>query len=244
MDPTYEWNSASSPIIYKNLTFVQLDLVETSFVAAFDLKSGKEIWRSKREELPSFATPFIYEGHRVELVTLASNYARAYDPSTGRELWRMGKHATHTTPMPISANGKIFLTSGAGNTLQPVYSVVAGGEGDITLGDDETSNAFVTWSMRRGGGYLATPILYRDLLYVSENAGILAAYNPDTGERVYQARLPPSNYTASVVAADGKLYYANVDGDVIVVKAGPKFERLAVNRMGEVIQATPAISRG
>ena len=245
MDPTYEWNTASSPIIYKNSVILQVDLVSGSFIAAFDIKTGKEIWRTERsDEVPSWATPFIYEGPKhTELVTLASMFARGYDPDTGKELWKLGKHATHATPTPVAGHGLIFLTSGSGNTIQPIYALRPGAEGNITLGDDESANTFVAWSTVRGGAFLSTPILYGDLLYICGGEGILAAYKPVTGERVYQVRLPPNNYTASGVAADGKLYFPNVDGDVVVVKAGPKFEQLAVNPMGEVIQASPAVSK-
>ena len=89
-----------------------------------------------------------------------------------------------------------------------------------------------------------TPILYDDLLYICSDAGVLAVYEADTGARVYQQRLQPGGYSASPVAADGRLYFANEDGDVTVVRTGRTFERLAVNRVGQLIMATPAISRG
>jgi outer membrane protein assembly factor BamB len=245
LDPTAQWNTASSPVIYKNLVIVQIDLLHNSYIAALDIETGKQVWRTERDEKPSWPTPFVYEDAlRTELITLAPNFARAYDPATGRELWRLGKHEMYAAPTPIAGSGLIFFTSAGGNIIQPIYAVRPDGSGDITLGDDETSNRFVVWSKHRGGAFLSTPLLYRDLLYVCQSDGILSAYKPDTGERIYQARLPPNNYTASGVAADGKLYFSNADGDVVVVKAGPTFERMAVNSMGEVIQATPALSPG
>lgn len=250
-DPSYEWNTASSPVIYKNLVILQVDLLENSFIGAFDIKSGKDVWRTERDEIPSWATPFVYEGaSRSELVTLGGNFARGYDPDTGRELWRLGKHSDFPTPTPIGGKGLIFVTSGSGSTVQPIYAIRPGAKGDITLKDDQESNQSVVWSKHRGGSFVPTPILYGDLLYVCNSTssactGILAAYKAETGERVYQERLTRGgSYSASPVAADGKLYFANEDGEVIVVKAGPTFERLAVNSMGELIMATPAISRG
>ena len=104
----------------------------------------------------------------------------------------------------------------------------------------------MAWSTTRGAPLLTTPILYGDLLYVCE-AGILAAYNVETGQRVYQVRLPGAgshSFAASPVASDGKLYFTGEDGDVTVVKAGPTLEQLSVNQMGEVLMATPAITPG
>jgi len=248
LDASYEWNTASSPIIYKNLVILQVDLVENSYIAAFDIKTGKDAWRTKRDEQPSWPTPFLYEGPpRNELVTAAARFARGYDPDTGKELWRLGKHSALPTPTPTSGRGLIFITSGGGTTVQPIYAIRPGGKGDITLKDGETSNDYVVWSEHRGGSYIPTPIVYGDLLYVCSNTGILVAYDAGTGKRVYQQRLAQgggSTYSASPVAADGKLYFTSEDGDVTVVKAGPQFERLAVNKMGEVIMATPAISQG
>ena len=246
VDPSFEWNTASSPIIYKHFVILQVDLLERSFIAAFDITTGTEVWRTERDEVPSWATPLLYEGPpRTELVTLAPNFVRGYDPDTGKELWRLGKHSIYASPTPIAGRGLIFVTNGSGGTIQPIYAIRPGGSGDITLADDEASSAYVVWSTHRGGSFLPTPILYGDLLYLCSDGGILAAYQAETGERVYQERVTRGGgYTASPVAADGKLYFSSEDGEVIVVKAGPQFERLAVNPMGEVLMATPAISEG
>ena len=244
LDPSYEWNTAASPIIYKHLLILQLDIAEGPFITALDIATGKDVWRTGRDEQPSWPTPLIYEGsRRTELITAAPLYTRSYDPMTGKELWRLGKHSALSTPTPIAGNGLVFITSGGGTTVQPIYAIRPGGSGDITLEDGEDSNEHVVWSKHRGGSYIPTPILYDGLLYLCSNNGIVTAYRPDTGERVYQNRLTEGGgYSASPVAADGKLYFASEDGDVVVVKAGPTFERLASNAMGEVIMATPAIS--
>ena len=245
VDPSYEWNTASSPVIYKNLLILQVDLIKDSFIAAFDVKTGKEVWRTPRaDEAPSWATPLVYEGPaRTEIVTLAPNYARGYDLLTGKELWRLGKHSIYASPSPIPGPGLFVITSGSGNSVQPIYAIRAGADGDITLKDDEEKNGAVVWSRLRGGAYIPTPLLYDGLLYVTSEGGILAAYKIDTGERVYQERMTRGgSYSSSAVAADGRLYIASEDGDVIVAKAGPKFEKLAQNQMDEMIMASPAIS--
>jgi outer membrane protein assembly factor BamB len=246
VDPSYVWNTASSPVIYKKVLILQVDLIKDSYIAALDIDTGKDVWRTPRDDAPSWSTPLVYEGpERTEIVTLAPNYARGYDPDTGKELWRLGKHSIYAVPTPIAGPRLFLITSGSGNSVQPIYAIRPGASGNITLKDDEDSNQFVAWSKSRGGAFIPTPILYDDLLYVCSEGGIIAAYKADTGERVYQQRLTRGgSYSASPVAAGGKLYFANEDGDVIVVKAGPTFERLAQNSMGELIMTTPAIAQG
>src|SRR5437899_10014719 len=92
---------------------------------------------------------------------------------------------------------------------------------------------------------MPTPILYRGHLYTCSNNGMVTCYEARTGKQVYQQRLGGSGgYSASPVAADGKLYFTSEGGEVRVVRAGPAFELLAVNVMGEDCMATPAISDG
>src|SRR6185436_6983719 len=108
------------------------------------------------------------------------------------------------------------------------------------------SNEHIAWSKTRGGTYMPTPLVYGDYLYTCSNNGVLTCYNAETGERIYQQRIAGQSnaFTASPIAADGKLYFAGEDGDVFVVKAGPQYELLATNPMGEILMATPAISEG
>jgi outer membrane protein assembly factor BamB len=150
-----------------------------------------------------------------------------------------------TTPTPFVAHDLIFVTSGYA-PIQPIYAIKPGGNGDLTLKDGKDSSEFIAWSKQRGGPYMPTPIVYGDLLYTCSNQGVLTAYNAKTGERVYQERLGGTGaaFTASPVASDGKIYLSSEDGDVFVVKAGPKYELLAKNPVGEVMMATPAISDG
>jgi outer membrane protein assembly factor BamB len=245
-DVDYQWEYGSSPIIYKNLVFVQADIQKNSFIAALDLKTGKEVWRTAREELPSWGSPTIYEGKtRTELITVGPKAIRSYDPATGKELWRLGPMSEITTPTPFVAHDLIFITSGYA-PIQPIYAIRPGGSGDLSLKEGQESSEFIAWSKQRGGPYMPTPIVYGDLLYTCSNQGVLTAYNAKTGERVYQERLGGTGgaFTASPVASDGKIYLSSEDGDVFVVKGGPKYELLSKNAVGEVMMATPAISDG
>jgi outer membrane protein assembly factor BamB len=245
-DPDYQWEHASSPIIHKNLVILQADIQKDSFIAAYDIKTGKQVWKTLREEIPSWATPTVYEGKtRAELITNGTKAIRGYDLATGKELWRLTPNSEITTPTPFVAHDLIYVTSGYA-PIQPIYAIRPGASGDITLKAGEESNQFIAWSKKRGGPYMPTPIVYGDLLYVCSNQGVMTAYNAKTGERVYQQRLADRGgaFTASMVASDGKIYLSSEDGEIFVVKAGPKHELLSVNQMGEVLMATPAISDG
>jgi outer membrane protein assembly factor BamB len=245
-DPDYQWGTASSPIIYKNMVILQCDVQKGSFIAAYDIKDGKQVWKTPREEIPSWGTPTIYEGKtRVELITNATRAARGYDPMTGKELWRLSGNPEVTATTPVAGHDLIFICNSY-RPNQPIYAIRAGASGDISLKDGVTSNEYVAWSMQRGGTYMPTPIIYGDYLYTCANHGVLTCYNARSGERVYQQRIGDKggSYSASPVAADGKVYLSSEDGEVFVVKAGPKYELLATNNMGEVLMATPAISDG
>ncbi len=245
-DPDYQWEYGSSPIIYKNLVIVQADLQKNSFVAAYDIKSGKQVWKTPREEIPSWSTPTVYAGKtRAELITNGTKAIRGYDPMTGKELWRLTPNSEIATPTPFAAHDLIYVTNGY-RPIQPIYVVRPGATGDITLKEGKDSSEFIAWSKPRGGPYMPTPIVYGDFFYTLSNQGVMTAYNAKTGERVYQERLGGTGgaFTASPVASDGKIYMSSEDGDVFVVKAGPKHELLAKNPVGEVMMATPAISDG
>jgi len=123
--------------------------------------------------------------------------------------------------------------------------VRAGARGKLDLPAGQTQSASVAWSVMRGGTYIPTPIVYRGLLYTLHNNGRLLCYDAKTGETIYAVRVGSGGtFTASPVAADGRLFIATEEGDVFVVRAGRQYELLATNAMGEVIMATPAVSDG
>jgi outer membrane protein assembly factor BamB len=244
--PTFEWGPASSPILWHGVVFVQCDTQDDSFLLALDAESGETLWKTERDELPSWATPFVYEGASgAELVTNAPNFIRGYDPRSGDELWRLGGSSKITAPTPIAADGLIVVASGR-RPEQPLFVVRAGSRGNLTLEPGRESGAGVVWSRTRRGPYMPTPLAYGGILYVLANNGVFDAYELGTGKELYRERIPHlgSGFSASPVAADGKIYLSNEDGEMIVVKAGPAFAHIATNSMGELLMATPALSEG
>jgi outer membrane protein assembly factor BamB len=244
--PSYEWGNASSPIIYKDLVIVQCDTQEGSFILAADIRTGKTVWRTAREELPSWGTPTVVQWSGApELVTNASNFIRGYDPATGEERWRLGGSSKITAPTPIFSNGLIIVASGRAPE-RPIFAIRPGARGDITLKEGTSSNASVAWRKTNRGSYMPTPIAYREQLYVLGNDGVLDAYAIGTGQDIYRERIPHggSGFSASPVAADGKLYLSSEDGDIFVVTAGKTFAVAGRHPMGEPLMATPAIAGG
>jgi outer membrane protein assembly factor BamB len=246
--PEYEWGTASSPIVYKNTVIVQCDTQKESFVLAADLETGKTIWKTVRKELPSWGTPTVYVpsgAGKAELVTNASNFIRGYDPDSGVERWRLGGSSKITAPTPIFAKDLVIVASGRAPE-RPIFAIRPGGSGDITPVADAESSAHVTWRKTGRGSYMPTPLIYGDILYVLGNAGLFDAYDLATGAEIYRQRLEHngSGFSASPVAADGRIYLSSEDGDIFVVRAGRSFELLGKNAMGEPLMATPALSGG
>ena len=244
--PTYEWGPASSPIIWNGLVIIQCDTQADSFLLALDAETGETVWKTDRRELPSWGTPTVVTTSAgPELVTNASNFIRGYDPRTGRELWRLGGSSKITAPSPILAAGLHVIASGRGPE-RPIFAVKPGARGDLTLAKDQSASAQIVWSKSGRGSYMPTPLFYQGVLYVLANNGVFDAYDPATGKEIYRQRLPlvGSGFSASPVAADGKVYLTNEDGEMLVVEAGPAFKLIATNSMGETVMATPALSQG
>jgi outer membrane protein assembly factor BamB len=244
--PEFEWGTASSPILYKDLVIVQCDQQKGSFLTALDAKTGATVWRTERNELPSWGTPAIFPTKaRAELVTNGSNFIRGYDPASGRELWRLGGSSKITAPTPVASDDLIIVASGR-RPEAPIFAIRAGASGDITPASGKSSSRSVAWSKGQRGPYMPTPLIYGGFVYILGNAGIFDCYALADGREIYRQRIPDagSGFSASPVASDGKIYLSGEDGEIVVVKAGPKFELLARNDMADPIMATPAISGG
>src|SRR4029078_2093067 len=126
---------------------------------------------------------------------------------------------------------------------RPCNAVRAHARGDITLAGDKTSSDAVAWSRKGRGSYMPTPLVYRGIVYVLDNSGIFDAYDLKTGPEIYPQGLETmgDGFSASPVAADGKIYLSNEDGDILVVAAGREFKALAGNSMGDPLMAAAAL---
>ena len=243
--PSAQWGFASSPVIHDGVVVVQCDALNTAFLAALDIKAGKELWRTPREDYPTWSTPTIYVGEQsTQIIVNGFKHIGGYDFQTGKEIWKIDGGGDIPIPTPVVADNLVFINSAHGR-MSPIYAIKLDAKGDISLEDETTSNENIVWSVRRGGAYIQTPLIYGDYLYNLNWNGSLSCFNAKTGEQVYREQLGKMTaFAASPVAAAGKLYFCSQDGDVYVVKAGPDFEVLATNSMNDENLATPAISEG
>ncbi|MEW6745067.1 MAG: PQQ-binding-like beta-propeller repeat protein [Planctomycetota bacterium] len=244
--PKAQWGFGSSPVIHEGAVIVQCDVLKDSFLAAYDLENGEEIWRTPRSDVPTWGTPTICTlEDREQVIVNGFRHIGGYDLLTGEELWKLEGGGDIPAPTPVVAHGLVFITNSHGS-MSPLYAIRLEAIGNITPPENVDKDEFVAWMERRGGAYMPTPIVYGDYLYNCRDNGALVCYEAKTGEVKYRERLggEGGGFTASPVAADGKVYLTSEDGDVFVVKAGAEYELLAENSMGEVCMATPAISEG
>jgi outer membrane protein assembly factor BamB len=246
MVPEAQWETGSSPIIHDGVVVVQADVQKGSFLAAFDAKTGNEIWKSERSDVPTWGSPTVHTvGGKTQLIVNGMRHVGAYDFKTGKEIWKLSGGGDIPVPTPVVSDGLIYITNAHGQA-SPIYAIRETATGDVSLTGDATSNSGVAWSVAKDGGYMCTPLVYRGLVYIVKFQGVVSAFDARTGERKFQERLRGGTaaFTASPVASDGKIYLADDDGQVFVIKAGPAYEQLAMNEMGGPVLATPAISEG
>ncbi len=241
-----DWGTSTSPLLFKNTLYLQIDNEDHSFLIALDTESGKEKWRVPRNEKTNWSTPVIWKNKvRTELVT-SGQIARSYDPGTGELLWELHLGGGRNISSPVSDKEMIYLgnekRSDGGGIL---FAVKAGAEGDITPADGASNSAGVAWSLPESGLSMASPLLYKGLIYIVERGGgMISCYRSATGETIYlKIKIPDAGpFWASPWAARGMIYCMDERGITHVVKAGNEFEILTQNKLDDKFWASQAIS--
>ncbi len=228
--PEVHWGHASSPVIHEDRVFVQVDKHANSFIVAFDLGTGRELWKVERQEKPVWATPTIHVGEdRTQLLVIGGNFDRGLDLATGEELWRFPRDLQVKTPTPFVAGDQVILAGGYRG--RELYAVPVGSEGLVRE---------ATWTSDNGGPYTSTPVAYRGRVYFVRDTGIFNVLDLETGETLHRRRLE-GTYSASLLASDGHILLTSEDGVVRTLSAEEPFEELGAVEMGEPCMATPAI---
>ncbi len=244
-DRTLSWGFASSPALFEDTVIVQSDSKKDGFLAAFRAADGRELWRVPRSfvSVCSWATPGVFKtGNRTQIVANGYPYIVGYDFKTGKELWRLKSGGDIPVPTPFMAHGLIYVANAHGSKA-PLYAIRPEASGDITPAPGSSVSAGLAWIEERNGSYLQTPVVYGELIYASTSQGIFKAYDARTGRKLYEQRLGNGgSFTSSPIAAAGKIYVTNEEGQTFVIKAGPQFELLGTNELGEIVLSTPAIS--
>lgn len=237
--PDAQWGFASSPVLHDGRIIFQADVQKGSFLAAFEVEDGTEVWRVSRDDVPTWSSPTVHDdGKRKQVVVNGFRHIGGYDFDTGAELWKMAGTGDIPTPTPFVVDNLIYLTSAHGGG-SPIYVVPTNSSGMLT--PDQ-----LVWTQERGGSYLPTTIVYDGLHYVGRDNGVLSVFDAKTGEKHYAERLGGGRFSfvASPVAGDGKVYFNSEDGVTFVLAAGKKFEILAENDIGGRVLSSPAIVDG
>lgn len=244
--PDAQWGFASSPVIHDGTVYIQCDIQKGSFVAALDVQNGEEIWRTSRDEVPTWSTPAVASiGSATQIILNGYKHIGAYDALTGKEVWKMKGGGDIPVPTPIVFGDRVFICNAHGRKA-PMYAVRLDAKGDISLEGNDLSNESVVWSSPRNGAYMQTPIILDDYIYSCKDSGVLNCYDLKTGEVQYQERLGigRTGFSPSPVTANGMLYFTSEIGEVHVVESGPEFRIAHKNELGEICMSTPAISDG
>lgn len=240
-----EWEFASSPLIYNGVLIIQCDVLENSFLAAYDLKTGKELWKTIRDEYPGWCTPNIYiSDGRTRIAVNGFKHRGGYDFQTGKEIWRMSGGGDVPIPTPIIGKDLIYFNSAHGPS-SPILAINKEAKGDISLKSGQTVNQFVKWSIPRGGAYIHTMLFYKNHLYNVNWNGSVDCFDAVTGRIIYKAKLGKTqSFIASPVASDGKLYIVDEKGTVYIIQDGDKFSQVAEIPLNDICLTAPAITDG
>jgi outer membrane protein assembly factor BamB len=231
--------TAGSPLLLRDRIILYQDQYSGSFIAAFDTRTGRELWRTRRNANVGWGTPIaIRAAGRDEVIVNSQQWVYSYDPASGKELWRCGGTTYEVIPTPVVGYGLVFCSSGRAG---PTLAIKPGGSGDVT-------QTHLAWESPRGSPFVPSPILYGEQLYmVNDMASIVTSLGAQSGKVLWQGRLGVAQregFSASPVAVDGKVFFTNDDGDTFVLRAGTTFEILHVNRIGETTLASPALVDG
>ncbi|HEV7684903.1 MAG TPA: PQQ-binding-like beta-propeller repeat protein [Pyrinomonadaceae bacterium] len=245
-NPIYlDFGTGSSPALAGNLLVIVNDNEKQQFIAAFDKKTGKQIWRTNRVIGPegrrsAWVTPFVWRhALRTEIVSIGPGEVVSYDLN-GKELWRMSGMSGAPIPTPFAYEGLLYVDGGRGGLL---VAMRPGATGNISLKEGETANEYVVWSQKRAGTYLPSAVAYQGGIYVLTETGILSRFDSKSGALTYKTRIDPraTAFTTSPWIYNGKLFCLSEEGQTFVIATGEKFELLHVNELDDMAQASPAI---
>lgn len=232
--------TAGSPLLYKDRIIVYQDqrgrLGSGGFVVALDAKTGAIVWRTAREGTVGWGSPIaIRVDDHDEIIVSSQRRVQAYNPTNGKELWRCAGNLVEVIPTPAVGHGLVFCSSGRAG---PTLAIRPGGRGDVT-------DTHVVWKSPRGSPFVPSPLVYGHYLYiVNDMASIATCLDAATGQTVWQERLGDARregFSASPVGVDGKVFFTNDSGETFVLKAGPEFQVLRVNRLDAPTLASPAL---
>jgi len=237
MQTLLNFGEGSSPALHGDTIVVNWDHQGRSFIFAIDKKTGKDIWKKRRDEGTSWATPLIVEHEgRAQVIVGGTGRTRSYDLKTGEVIWECGGLTKNVTSTPVLYRGLVYLTSGYGG--KRIQAIRLGQKGDLT------NSVAIQWSNKRLGSYVSSPLIYGNNLYfIDANKNIISNFETQLGDAHYtKVRLTNlKGMFASPVGAADRVYFTGRDGNFAVIEKGPRFELLAQNSLDDHFDASPAI---
>jgi outer membrane protein assembly factor BamB len=230
------WGHSSSPVVFEDQLLLLCDHGPKSYLLSVDKRTGREKWRADRGSgKMSYSTPLVVAGpNGPEIIVNSSERVDAYNARTGEPLWFFGGTNRFPVPSPLVHDGVIYMSRGYRSS--PYMAVRPGGKGDI-------SKSHIVWENTTGGPYISSLVHDNGLVYMATDVGAVTVVDAKDGSRVWQQRIE-GVFSATPVAADGKIYFLSENGETIVIKAGRTPEVLARNDIGERQIASPAVSDG
>ncbi|MBX3731036.1 MAG: PQQ-binding-like beta-propeller repeat protein [Verrucomicrobiae bacterium] len=241
----------TSPILYGNLLIMARDGSndgedkkigwqtpwDRSYVLALDARTGREQWRTGRGlSRISHGAPTIWESpDGVQVISEAGDVVQGFDVQTGERLWTSEVLGEGKVPSAVTGEGLVFTAGGWGGK-ETIKAFRLGGRGD--LGESR-----LAWEQKRGMPKVPSLLYLKPHLFAITDGGVASCLDAATGESVWMERVG-GNFSASPVAAAGRLYLVADNGDTSVIEAGPEFKVLARNPLGEPVQASPALADG
>ena len=239
MQSRHAHGEGSSPVLHEDKLIVNWDHEGDSFLIALDKDDGRELWKAPRDEMTSWSTPVMAEADgKAQVVVSGTRRVRGYDAETGEVIWECAGLSRNVVASPVAGQGMAFAANSY--DWQAMLAIrLAGARGDIT-GTDR-----VAWTLNRLTPYVPSPLLYDDALYfLRHNQGILSCLNPRTGEEIHPpVRLPGvRNIFASPVGTPDRIYIADREGAVLVLRKSDVPVVLALNRLDDSFSASPALA--
>ena len=235
-DPVH--GNGGSPVLVGDKLIYNADGARAPFVVALDKATGTVRWKVPRtasiNQKCSFCTPLLITVNgQAQLITPGSGAVSALDPQDGHELWRVRYGGGYSVvPRPVFAQGLLFIATGFNRA--DLLAIGPDGEGDVT-------DTHIAWRTTKGAPLTPSVLIVGEELYAVNDAGIASCWDARTGTVHWQERIE-GNYSASPLAAEGRIYFQNETGTGTVIDASRTFRKLATNKLEERTLASYAVA--
>jgi outer membrane protein assembly factor BamB len=233
------WGEGTAPTLFDNRLILHFDNLDGGFLAVLDPATGRELWRVTRTERYNWAAPFVATHNGRRQIVVNGETTRGYDFETGELLWEAAGLGENSVPQMVQHEDLVFAMSG--HTIKILMAIRLGRRGVLTGTDG------IAWSTTRGVSYTPSPLLHDGRLYVVSDAGLVSSFDAATGRPLFEQRrlTKPYSFKASPVGANGKIFLATEEGDVVVLRLGDRFEVLATNTLtDQSFISSPIIADG